>query len=99
MRLAATKLQTVPSPTTQRSKEQNNNMTTESTIKDAITRSISHTEIVAVKVVAKDIAEALSEVNVHSEEYDHAQENDGSWDVWGIDSERMAEFRIRITLA
>lgn len=73
-------------------------MTTASTIKEAIERSISHTEVVAVEVTAQDIAEALSEVNVHAEDYDHAQENDGSYDVWGT-SEEGDDFRIRIRLA
>lgn len=71
-------------------------MTTEATIRDAIARSISHTETVAVTVTAKDIAEALSEVNVHAEEYDHAEENDGSYDVWGETD--GGEFRLRLTV-
>lgn len=72
-------------------------MTTESTIADAIARSISHTEIVRVTFSGGDIADALSEVNALADEY--TTENNGEEDVWGIDSKNSAEFRIRIAIA
>lgn len=68
-------------------------MTTASTIAEAITRSISHTEIVAVTV--PDLAGALAEVNTHAENYDSTEENDGSYDVWGT-TEEGKEFRLRL---
>lgn len=74
------------------------NMTTEATIKDAINRSISHTEIVRVTFAGGDIAAALSEVNAIAEDYDNATENDGDEDVWGT-LENGDEFRIRIAIA
>lgn len=76
----------------------NNNMTTEATIKDAIARSISHTEVVRVIFSGGDIADALSEVNAIAEDYDNTTENDGDEDVWGT-MENGDEFRIRIALA
>lgn len=73
-------------------------MTTESTIADAITRSISHTGIVRVTFSGGDIADALSEVNAIAEDYDNTTENDGEEDVWGT-MENGDEFRIRIAIA
>lgn len=70
-------------------------MTTEATIKDAITRSVSHNEIV--KVTVKDIPAALAEVNAHSEDYDHTDANEGE-DVWGS-VESGAEFRLLLVTA
>jgi len=73
-------------------------MTTESTIKEAIARSISRNEIVRVTFAGGDIADALSEVNAFAEDYDNNTENDGDEDVWGT-IENGDEFRIRITIA
>jgi hypothetical protein len=73
-------------------------MTTASTIAEAITRSISHTEIVRVTFSAGDIAEALGEVNAIADDYDNTTENDGDEDVWGT-MENGDEFRIRIAIA
>ena len=67
------------------------------TIKDAITRSISHTEIVRVTFAGGDIADALAEVNALAEDYDYTTENDGEEDVWGA-TESGDEFRIRIVI-
>jgi cyclic pyranopterin phosphate synthase len=63
-------------------------------IEEAITRSISHTEIVRV-TFSGGIADALSEVNAIVEDYDNATENNGDEDVWGT-MENGSEFRIRI---
>lgn len=68
------------------------------TIKDAIARSISHTEIVRVTFADGDIDDALAEVNALAEDYDHTTENDGDEDVWGT-TENGNEFRIRIRIA
>ena len=67
------------------------------TIKNAITRSISHTEIVRVTFAGGDIADALAEVSTLAEDYDHTTENDGDEDVWGT-TENGNEFRIRIAI-
>jgi hypothetical protein len=72
-------------------------MTTETTIEDAIARSISHNEIVRVTFTSGDIADALSEVNAIAEDYDNTTENDGDEDVWGT-MENGDEFRIRIVI-
>ena len=69
-------------------------MTTASTIAEAIARSISHTEIVAVTV--PDLDTALAEVNTHAEDYDSNEENDGSYNVSGT-TEEGKEFRLRLT--
>lgn len=67
------------------------------TIKDAIARSTSHTEIVRVTFADGDIDDALAEVNALAEDYDHTTENDGDEDVWGT-AENGNEFRIRIAI-
>lgn len=71
-------------------------MTTGS-IKDAILRSISHTEIAHCHPTLTTIEAAMSDVGEHCDDCDYTQENDGSWDVWGKRDE--SEFRIRIHLA
>lgn len=71
-------------------------MTTESTIAEAIARSISHTEIV--RVYAADIDAAVTEVAIAADEYDTAEENDGSLDVWGTTDEGD-DFRLRLVKA
>lgn len=73
-------------------------MTTESTISEAIARSVSHNEIVRVTFADGDLGAALSEVNAIAEDYDNTTENDGDEDVWGT-MENGDEFRIRITIA
>lgn len=70
-------------------------MKTESTIEAAIARSISHNEIVKVDVT--DIATALTEVNMHAEQYDHTDANEGE-DVWG-NVENGHEFRLLLVKA
>lgn len=65
-------------------------------IKDAILRSILHTEIVRVYPTIKTIEAAMSDVNEHCDDADCAKENDGSYDVWGDRDGK--EFRIRIHL-
>lgn len=71
-------------------------MTTALTIAAAITRSISHNEIVRVES-GGDIADALSEVEALAANYDHTTENDGDEDVWGTTA-TGGEFRIRIAI-
>jgi len=73
-------------------------MTTESTIKDAIARSISHNEIVRVTFTGGDIIAALTEVQIIAEDCDNVTENNGDEDVWGT-IENGDEFRIRIAIA
>lgn len=70
-------------------------MNTETTIKDAITRSISHNEIVRVEFGGGDFFDALSEVDAIADDSDYATENNGEHDVWGT-MENGDEFRIRI---
>lgn len=51
---------------------------------DAITRSVSHTEIVQCGV-ACDIGEALAEINSlleADEQVDYTRDNDGRYDIW-----------------
>lgn len=71
-------------------------MTTALTIADAISRSISHVEIVRVKF-SGDIADALSVVKSLAVEYDNTTEDDGDEDVWGTTA-TGGEFRIRIAI-
>ena len=69
-------------------------MTTASTTKEAIGRSISHNEIVL--VVTADPREALSNIDTDENvtDLDHSVENNGDLDVWGA---RLGkDFRIRI---
>lgn len=69
-------------------------MTTLTSIKEAIGRSISHTEIV--KVIVPMIEEALQAIDndENVEELDWSRENDGSMDVYG---KRLgADFRLRL---
>ena len=69
-------------------------MNTETEIKSAIARSISHTEIVHVEV--DDLEEAYLSVSVEADECDRATEDDGSVDVWGsCDGD---DFRLRLRL-
>lgn len=72
-------------------------MNAKNTIESAIARSISHNEIVAVTVEAADIYEVLAEVDSASESLGHAQENDGTYDVFGEDYGGN-EFRLRVTV-
>lgn len=69
-------------------------MTTASTTKEAIGRSISHNEIVL--VVTANPREALA--NIDNDEnvtdLDHSVENNGDLDVWG--TRLGSDFRIRI---
>lgn len=67
-------------------------MTIETTIESAITRSISHNEIVRVNV--PDIQSARDAAGLIADECDDARENDGSLDVWGVLN--GSDFRIRI---
>lgn len=66
-------------------------------IKSAIARSISHDERVTVN--CEDTAAALESIdNMESvEELDHAAENDGSLDVWGV--YQGNDFRLRLISA
>lgn len=73
----------------------NKNMTT-SAIKDAILRSIAHTEIVSAHPTLTTIEAVMSDVSEHSDDADYTQENDESWDIWG--SRDGKEFRIRVHL-
>lgn len=67
-------------------------MNTETEIRTAIARSISHTEIVHVEV--DDLEVAYLAVSVESDECDRTTEDDGSVDVWGsCDGDA---FRIRL---
>lgn len=73
------------------------NTYTDSEIKSAIARSISHNEIVAIE--CEDQKETLSQIDndENVSELDWATENDGSLDVWG---KRMGdEFRVRLIAA
>jgi len=69
-------------------------MTTASTTKEAIGRSISHNEIVL--VLTENPREALA--NIDNDEnvtdLDHSGENNGDLDVWG--TRLGSDFRIRI---
>ena len=67
-------------------------MTIETTIESAITRSISHNEIVRVNV--PDIQSARDAAGLIADECDDARENDGSLDVWGVLN--GSDFRIRL---
>lgn len=79
-------------------------MTTATNVKTAISRSVSHTEIVAVKLQSADFREAVfAELTAIeslglAEEYDSATENDGSEDVWGV-TPAGDNFRIRLIRA
>jgi hypothetical protein len=72
-------------------------MNTSEKIQSAIARSVSHNESVAVTVEAADIHEVLAEVDSASESLGHAQENDGTYDVFGEDHGGN-EFRLRVTV-
>lgn len=63
-------------------------------IQEAIEFSIRRDAIARVTVEAVDIHAALVEAGVDAD--DMAQENDGSWDVWG--GEGGGEWRIRVTV-
>ena len=67
-------------------------MNIETAIESAITRSISHNEIVRVNV--PDIQSARDAAGLIADECDDARENDGSLDVWGVLN--GSDFRIRI---
>lgn len=70
--------------------------TTTDSITQAITRSISHTEI-AHTTFRGTPEDALSEVYAGCEDYDHSTENNGDLYVWGT-TDSGEDFRIRITL-
>lgn len=75
-------------------------MTIRKEIKQAIARSVSHTEIVLIPRRNKaSQTEALEDVNRLDEvaECDYARENDGSLDVWGT-TEGGDDFRLRISV-
>lgn len=72
-------------------------MKTETSIPEAIARSVTHNEIVRV-TFSGTLDEALGEVSDLAEDYDYATENNGDEDVWGT-TDDGDEFRIRITLA
>jgi len=58
----------------------------------AILRSISHTEIVAVK--CSDPAALADWIEANYDDAGHSRENDGSLDVWGARSGE--DFRLRL---
>lgn len=73
------------------------------TLCEAINRSISHTQIVAVEVEADDISQAVASIGGEWD-IDYARENDGSYDVWGCvadDTEPSSEdmaWRLNVTI-
>lgn len=84
--------------------ETKNKMTTESTIKDAIARSVSHTEIVRVEVTWPTDSRSAEETILDwldkvegTDAVDCTQENDGSYDVWG--TVNGDDFRLRLVTA
>ena len=55
-------------------------------LREAIDRSISHDESIAITLTAPSIEEVCEWIHHHVEpdyETDYARENDGRWDVWG----------------
>jgi hypothetical protein len=81
-----------PKPRAGRETQQHNKMNIETTIESAITRSISHNEIVRVNV--PDIQSARDAAELIADECDDARVNDGSLDVWGV--LEGSDFRIRL---
>jgi len=69
-------------------------MTTASTVKEAIGRSISHNEIVL--LITADPRETLANIDEDENvsDVDHSVENNGDLDVWG--TRLGSDFRIRI---
>jgi hypothetical protein len=70
-------------------------MTTAATIAEAITRSISHTEIV--EVAHHDFRSAFYEIAAEADEYDYTNEGPGRYDVWGTKGGK--EFRLSLVNA
>ena len=69
-------------------------------LKAAIARSVSHNERVAIEVEAADITDVLAELGTITDvEIDSAQENDGSYDVWGAGEGDDMAWRLCVTLA
>ena len=69
-------------------------MSTETEIKSAITRSISHSHTETVHVEVDDLEAAYMVVSVEADDCDRNTEDDGSVDVWGsCDGD---DFRLRL---
>lgn len=70
-------------------------MQTENSVKSAIARSISHTEIVAVEV--DDMQSALEEVEnaCADPSYFDSTEVNGATEAWGV-TENCEDFRLRL---
>lgn len=78
-------------------------MTIESQVKDAIARSISHSESVSLEIEATDISEVMTAIDCVTEntDTDYATENDGSYDVWGWTEETAEndqDWRLNVTI-
>ena len=71
------------------------------TLREAIDRSSSHNEIVAVEF-AGDSSDLIAALNaLYDGEIDDARENDGTIDVWGYSAhapEGEMDWRLRVTL-
>lgn len=66
-------------------------------IKEAIERSVSHTEIAQVEV-RTDFETIYSQVSAITDECDYREEDNGDWDVYGT-TEDGSEFRLRFVHA
>ena len=67
------------------------------TLKDAINRSISHDEIVHCEWDGGDESALVAELSEVSEDVDSVRTEDGI-DVWGTDSAGEMEWRLLVTL-
>lgn len=70
----------------------------EQIIKDAITHSISHNEIVRVSIAGdfSDMSEAITSAT--ASEWDTSEENDGSYDCYSVEfGDFLPDWRINVT--
>ena len=72
----------------------NSEVLSQITIREAISRSISHEEIVHVEVTG-DIHDLIMATQVDG--WDWSRENDGSMDVYSTDDHRGDSWRINVT--
>jgi hypothetical protein len=73
-------------------------MTAERTVSNAIARSITHNEIVTLRVNADDMQDVLDALSVESDDCSPSNCEYGTTEFWGT-TESCSEWRVHVTVA
>ena len=72
-------------------------MTNEQIVNEAIAKSNNSGEIVKVAITGESVESVMCDC-FSSGDWDYAQENDGTYDVYSIGDDRYSAFRLNITV-